>query len=81
MEINVLGPGCANCVRLEKLVREAAAELGLASEVQKVTDIKEIMGYGVMTSPALVVDGRVKVAGRVPGKEELKTLLAAPAQG
>ena len=75
MEVKVLGSGCANCVRLEKLAREAAAEMGLAAEIQKITDIKEIMGYGVMSTPALVVDGKVKVAGRVPGKDELKKML------
>ncbi len=75
MEVKVLGSGCANCVRLEKTVREAVAELGLAATVTKVTDLKEIMAYGVMATPALVVDGRVRISGRVPGKDEVKRLL------
>jgi small redox-active disulfide protein 2 len=75
MEIKVLGPGCANCKKLEKLVREAVDELRLDAQVQKVTDIKEIIAHGVMSTPALVVDGKVKMSGRVPGKEELKRLL------
>lgn len=75
MEVKVLGSGCANCVKLEKTVRAAVVELGLAATVTKVTDLKEIMAYGVMATPALVVDGRVKISGRVPGKDEVKTIL------
>lgn len=76
MEIKILGPGCANCVRLEKTVKEAVEELGLDATVAKVSEIKDIMGYGVMSTPALVIDGQVKIAGRVPGKDEIKKLLA-----
>ena len=75
VEIKVLGPGCANCVRLEKAVKEAVKELGLEATVTKVSEIKDIMSYGVMSTPALVVDGRVRVSGRVPGKDEIKRLL------
>ena len=75
MEIKVLGPGCANCVRLEKAVKEAVADLGLDAQVVKVSEIKDIMSYGVMSTPALVVDGQVKVSGRVPGKDEIKKML------
>jgi small redox-active disulfide protein 2 len=75
MEIKVLGPGCANCSKLEKLVAEAVQELGLTDPVIKVTDIKEMLSYGVMSTPALVVDGKVKFSGRVPSKEELKKYL------
>lgn len=75
MEVKVLGPGCANCVRLEKAVREAVAEMGLDAQVEKVSELKDIMSYGVMSMPALVVEGQVKVSGRVPGKDEIKRLL------
>ena len=75
MEIKVLGPGCANCVKLEKAVKEVVGELGLDAAVTKVSEIKDIMSYGVMSTPALVVDGQVKVSGRVPGKDEIKRLL------
>jgi small redox-active disulfide protein 2 len=75
MEIKVLGPGCANCSKLEKLVVEAVRELGLTEPVIKVSDIKEMLSYGVMSTPALVVDGKVKFFGRSPGKEEIKKYL------
>ncbi|HHW14417.1 MAG TPA: thioredoxin family protein [Firmicutes bacterium] len=76
MDIKVLGSGCARCNDLEGRVKEALAELGLAVEVTKVTDFREIMKYGVMQTPALVVDGQVKVAGRIPNKPELIALLS-----
>lgn len=75
MEIKVLGPGCANCNRLEKAVIEAAGELGIQDTVQKVSDIKEMLSFGIMSTPALVIDGKVKFSGRVPGKDELKKYL------
>lgn len=75
MEIKVLGPGCANCQRLARLTEEAVNELGLEATFTKVTGIQEIMSYGVIGMPALVVEGKVKVAGRVPSKEEIKKLL------
>jgi small redox-active disulfide protein 2 len=75
MEIKVLGPGCANCVKLEQLVNEAAKELQITDKVQKITDVQEIMSYGVMSTPALVIDGKVKFSGRVPAKEEIKKYL------
>ncbi|HYH03589.1 MAG TPA: thioredoxin family protein [Bacillota bacterium] len=75
MEIKVLGPGCANCNKLEKLVVEAVKELGIGDQVQKVTDIQEMLSYGVMSTPALVVDGKVKFSGRVPSKDEIKKYL------
>jgi small redox-active disulfide protein 2 len=67
MEIKILGSGCANCERLERVVREAVAELGADATFEKVSDYAEIMSYGVMTTPALVVDGQLLFAGRVPG--------------
>ncbi|HHT65035.1 MAG TPA: thioredoxin family protein [Clostridiales bacterium] len=75
MEIKVLGTGCAKCKQLEKDVFNALAELDLAADVEKVQDIKKIMSYKVMSTPALVVNGKVKVAGRVPRADELKKLI------
>jgi len=76
MDIKVLGPGCNNCVRLEANTREALEALGRAASIEKVTDIGEIVGYGVMRTPGLVVDGTVVVSGRVPSVDDLKLLLA-----
>ncbi|MDT8900333.1 thioredoxin family protein [Anaeroselena agilis] len=75
MKIEILGMGCQKCNNLYENAKQAAVELGLTPEIVKVEDIKEIMKYGVMTTPALVVDGIVKVAGKVPGKEEIKGYL------
>jgi small redox-active disulfide protein 2 len=76
MEIKVLGPDCANRDKLEKVVAEAAQELGLSDPVQKVSGIQDMLSFGVMSTPALVVDGKVKAAGRVPSVEDIKKLLA-----
>lgn len=76
MIIKVLGPGCANCVNLERITREAVDALGLDATIEKVTDFAAIAGYGVMATPALVVDERVVVSGRVPTKAEVRGLLA-----
>ncbi len=82
MEIKVLGPGCPNCKRLERTVREALSDLGAEADVQKVTDYPAIMSYGIMSTPGLVVNGTVKVSGRVPGREEVRDILMAElAQG
>jgi len=75
VEIKVLGTGCAKCKQLEKDVFNALAEMDLAADVEKVRDIKKIMSYKVMSTPALVVNGKVKVAGRVPRADELKKLI------
>ncbi|MEW6573647.1 MAG: thioredoxin family protein [Bacillota bacterium] len=74
-EIKVLGPGCPKCRALEEEVRKVVAELGLAVKVEKVSDVGEIIKYGVVLTPALVVDGEVKVSGRVPSREEIKRWL------
>ncbi len=74
--IQILGTGCAKCQRLAVVTEEAAKALGLAYEIEKVTDIDRIMGFGVMFTPALVVDGAVKIAGKVPSLDEAKKLLA-----
>jgi len=71
MKIEVLGTGCAKCNQLEKDVYNALAELDIAAEVTKVKNISKIMAYKVMVTPALVIDGEVKIAGRLPRKEEL----------
>jgi small redox-active disulfide protein 2 len=75
MEIKVLGAGCANCHALADRAEEALRQLGIDGDVQAVTDYGEIAGYGVMNTPALVVGGRVVVAGRVPELPEIITLL------
>ncbi len=74
-KIEVLGPGCNNCVRLEKNTREALAIAGIEAEVVKVTDYAEIMAYGIMSTPGLVVDGRVVSYGRVPSAADIVPLL------
>lgn len=79
MEIKVLGGGCANCHKLEQLSQQVVGELGLDAGVELVTDIKQIMGYGVMSTPALVVNGKVVIAGRVPSKAELTSMLTSVA--
>ena len=74
-KVQVLGPGCARCQELAERTRQAAREIGLDCTVQKVTDLREITSYGVMMTPALVVDGQVKVSGKVPSLDEIKKLL------
>lgn len=75
MEIKVLGPGCANCRQMEKEVFNALAELDIAANIEKVKDVKKIVAYGVMATPALVINEKVKLSGRVPKREELKRLI------
>lgn len=72
MEIKVLGPGCARCKAMEQNVINALAEMSVGADVEKVTDINSIADYGVMMTPGLVINGKVKVFGRVPDKEEIK---------
>ncbi len=72
MEIKVLGPGCPKCQQAEKVVKEAVGEAGVEAQIEKVTDIMKIAGYGVFGTPALVVDGEVKSVGKIPKKEEIK---------
>jgi len=75
MEIKILGTGCPKCKTLEKLTREVVEQNGIDASVSKVEDIVEIMKYGVMTTPALVVDGKVEIKGRVPSSDEIKKVL------
>lgn len=76
MEIRILGTGCPKCHKLEEETRQAAAEMGLDCNIEKVSELNDIMSYGVMMTPALVVDGEVKVVGKVPAREDIKKLLA-----
>ncbi|OFX69559.1 MAG: redox-active disulfide protein 2 [Bacteroidetes bacterium GWE2_29_8] len=75
MEIKILGTGCANCKTLEKVVMNALAEMNITANVEKVEDIQKIMGYGIMRTPGLVINGKVVVSGRIPKIEELKEII------
>ena len=75
-KLQILGTGCAKCTRLAEATEHAAQSLGLPYEIEKVTEIQRIMSFGVMMTPALVVDGVVKVSGKVPSPEEIQKMLA-----
>jgi small redox-active disulfide protein 2 len=75
MEIKILGTGCSKCKTLEKLTRDVVSKNGIDATITKVEDIMEIMKYNIMTTPALVIDGKVVVKGIVPSAEEIKHLL------
>lgn len=75
-KIKVLGPGCPKCMELAKRTEAAAKALGGDYEVEKVSELGKIMAFGVMMTPALVVDGEVKVVGQVPSVEEIKKIIA-----
>ena len=75
MKLEILGSGCPKCLKLEALVREVVAKHKLDAEVFHVSDINKIVGYGVMMTPALVVNGKVKITGRLPSESELLKLL------
>jgi small redox-active disulfide protein 2 len=72
MEIKILGPGCPRCHEVERRTINALAELNLAADVEKITDIKKIMAYGILSTPGLVINGKVKSSGRIPRPEEIK---------
>ena len=74
-KIQILGTGCPKCKKLAENAQAAAKELGVECSLEKVTEINEIMKFGVMMTPALAVDGTVKVAGKVPNVEEIKGML------
>jgi len=76
MQLLVIGTGCAKCKTLAQFTEQAAKELGVSYELNKVTDLKQIMALGVMMTPALAVNGTVKIVGKVPSIAELKTLLS-----
>lgn len=75
MEIKILGPGCPKCKTLEKLTRDVVEKEGIDARVTKVEDIMAIMNYGVMSTPALVVNDKVEIKGRVPSYDEIKQVL------
>jgi len=75
-EVKVLGPGCPKCEKLLSAAKQAVSELGLDCTVEKVSDIGQITKYGIMITPALVVDGEVKFSGKVPSVEDLKKIIA-----
>ena len=74
-KIEILGMGCAKCTQLAERTKDAVKELGIDAEVSKVQDIKTITNYGVLVTPALVVDGVVKIAGKLPKVQEIKELI------
>ncbi|MFC1512194.1 thioredoxin family protein [Candidatus Latescibacterota bacterium] len=74
-KIQILGTGCPKCKKLTENAETAARELGIEYEIEKVSDIKDIMNFGVMMTPALVVDGEVKVVGKVASVDEIKGIL------
>jgi small redox-active disulfide protein 2 len=74
-KIQILGPGCPNCKKLAESTESVASELGMEYELEKVTDIDRMIGFGVLAPPALVLDGKVLVSGRVPSPAEIMTLL------
>ncbi|WP_341359571.1 thioredoxin family protein [Georgenia sp. M64] len=75
MQIKILGPGCKNCVTLERVTRDAVTELGIDAQITKVTDYADIAAYGILATPGLVVDEQVVLSGRVPTKGHVKELL------
>jgi small redox-active disulfide protein 2 len=74
--LQILGTGCPKCRKLAETTEEAAKSLGLEYRMEKVTDLQAIMGFGVMMTPALAVDGVVKVSGKVPSADDMKKILA-----
>ena len=77
MVIKILGPGCAKCKKAEQVVLEAVAEAGVEAQVEKVTGMMEIAAYGVFGTPAVVIDEDVKLVGKVPSKDQVKSWLGA----
>jgi small redox-active disulfide protein 2 len=75
-KIQILGTGCPKCKKLAENAEAASKQLGIEYELEKVTDINEIMKFGVMMTPALVVDGEVKVIGKAPSSDDIKEMLA-----
>jgi len=75
MIISILGSGCPKCKQLEENARKAVEELKIKAEIEKVTDVGEIVDWGVMSTPAIVIDGEVKASGRIPTVEEIKSWL------
>jgi len=85
MDIKILGPGCSRCKELWKRTAAVVAELGLPTDVEKIEDIQKMVSYGILSTPALVINGKIKCAGRIPSADEIKTWIreaasAAPAE-
>ncbi|WP_374242433.1 thioredoxin family protein [Zoogloea sp.] len=77
LNIKVLGPGCANCRKLEEIAREAVASLGVAAEIDKVTDMQQIIDYGVLKTPGLVINGKLVSSGRIPAPQSVADWIRA----
>ena len=73
MEIKILGPGCPKCGEVEKRVKNALADMNIPANVEKITDIKKMMSYGILATPGLVINGKIKSSGRIPRAEDIKT--------
>lgn len=76
MKIEVLGTGCSKCNQLYELVKETAAELEIDHEIEKVSDITKIVNYGILSTPGLVINGKVKLSGKLPSKNEITKILS-----
>ena len=74
--VKILGPGCANCRKLEAVARDAAASAGIEAEFSKITDMKDIMAFDLLSTPGLVVDGKLVCSGRIPTQAEIRQWLA-----
>ncbi len=80
MEIKVLGPGCANCHKMEEMAKQAVRELGITAEVLKITDIGQIAMHGILSTPGLIVNGKIKHSGKpLPTLEKMKELIRGEA--
>ncbi|MCM8757893.1 MAG: thioredoxin family protein [Candidatus Omnitrophica bacterium] len=77
MKIEIVGPGCPRCIATENNVKEAIKQLGIQAEIAKVTDMKEFAKKGIMFTPAVIVDGQVKISGKIPTVEEIKKVLSS----
>lgn len=77
MKIEIVGPGCGRCIATEKNVKEAVKQLGIQAEITKVTDVAEFAKKGVMFTPGVIVDGQVKISGKIPAVDEIKEVLSA----
>ena len=75
-KLQILGTGCPKCKKLTELTEQAAQELGIAYEIEKITDINDIIGFGVMATPALAIDGEVKSSGKILSVDEIKSILS-----
>lgn len=75
IEIKILGTGCPKCSSLERITKKVVSEAGIEANIEKVEDIMEIMKYGIISTPGLVVEGEVKVSGRLPSEKEIKTFI------